>query len=120
MSENIVPSNSVNQNEPFANYEKHSRQPGPAFYAFIVIYTLSALLSIAPLVSWSRNKVKKKKKILDSDKKQVEVEQSKNPNSERPPSDDHNEGVTPYPSIPLSRRGEKNEKYGSNIFILCW
>jgi len=46
--------------EPFSGYVVLAEEPGPAFYSFVLIYTLLALLLIGPLVSWSRNKEEKK------------------------------------------------------------
>jgi len=97
----------VYHNEPFADYRKESNQPGLGFYGFVFIYTILAFLLIAPLVSWSRKQEEKKHEIIDSDKKQVEIERSKNPENERSLTDDHNERSTKYPSAPLARKIEK-------------
>jgi len=102
MNENIMSSY-----EPFADYQKESNHPGPGFYGFVVIYTFLAFLLIAPLVAWSREQEEKKHKILDSDKKQVEIEGSKNLDHERPSADDHNDRSTPHPSTPLALKGDK-------------
>jgi len=75
--------------EPFADYQIESKQPGPGFYCFVLIYTLFAFLLIAPLVSWSRNQEEKKLKILESEENEIEVDQRKGPEHKKTLTDDH-------------------------------
>ena len=70
--------------EPFADYRIKSNEPGPAFYGFILFYTILAFLLIGPLVSWSRAKEEKEVKVKESNQKEVDIEQDKDPDTQIP------------------------------------
>ena len=70
--------------EPFADYRIKSNEPGPAFYGFVLFYTILAFLLIGPLVSWSRAKEEKEVEVNESNQKQVDIEQDKNPDTNIP------------------------------------
>lgn len=76
--------------EPFADYRIKSNEPGPAFYGFILFYTILAFLLIGPLVSWSRAKEEKevKVKVKESNQKEVDIEQDKDPDTQMPSTEE--------------------------------
>jgi len=88
-SENITSSFNIFQNEPFWSYQIESKEPSPAFYGFVFIYTLIAFILIGPLVSWCRNKEENNPEMFQSDGKQLEIEQRNGPDHQISSAGDH-------------------------------